>query len=591
MKAETNSFKHNLFSFYTIVFLIFIIPVLIFMFKSDRDTRIRVFNDDLLYITKLVDNYIRVNQIDVNDDYGKIDSLVRLLPHEDLRVTIIETDGYVLYDSYVENIDDLDNHLQRPEIVESLQDEFGSSLRRSWSVGKAYYYISKDYDDYFIRVSVLYDNDIASFFRNRGIFIIVLSFIFLIIWYIMTLATENLSTSVRKLKDFVVRIRRDETKEVSSSFPNNEIGIIGQEILEIYNDLLRTKNDLVLEREKFYCHINALNEGIAFFSPDKSAVFHNGHFIQFMNVISSSLGISPSEIFNLKEFSSLIDFIDNNNFDDNNDLELPKMEYRIVKDRRIFRVQCVIFLDSSFEVMINDITKVGKSKMIKQQMTSNISHELKTPVSSIKGYIETLLTTPDMDTTQQQYFLSKALAQTDRLTGLLNDISLLNKIEEAGTTFLPEQIKVLKIITEVRDTYSSTLKEKGIRVEIEVKESITVRGNRTLITSIFQNLLDNAIKYAGDKVTISIKMFDEDKHFYHFSFSDTGIGISPEHHNRVFERFYRVDSGRSRKAGGTGLGLAIVKNAVLFHKGKINVRTRSGGGTEFLFSLPKGKEN
>jgi two-component system OmpR family sensor kinase/two-component system phosphate regulon sensor histidine kinase PhoR len=219
-------------------------------------------------------------------------------------------------------------------------------------------------------------------------------------------------------------------------------------------------------------------------------------------------------------------------------------------------------------------------------MTSNIAHELRTPVTCLRGYLETL-NSLELNAAKQKQFIERAFLQTIRLSNLIEDVGIISKIEEAPSQFCLERLNLAVLINEVRVDLSDKLTARHIVFISSVNDNLTVTGNYTLLYSVFRNLVDNSISYAGPNVEIHLSNYAEDDNYFYFSYYDTGKGVGEQHLSRLFERFYRVSEGRTRDSGGSGLGLSIVKNAILFHKGDIQVKNRPNGGLEFLFTLKK----
>ena len=583
---ETGSFRSRLFLYYFSIFFLFTLIILIFQYHREKKIRIDALDTRLNDMTELVNNYIMANSLTETGDYRLIDSIINLIPLPDLRVTLIASDGAVLYDSSVENWGAMENHLEREEVQRSLGANYGTAVRRSDSTGKDYYYFSKSFDPYFIRLAEEYNINIKEFLKLEYLFFIFIALLFILVWILLAVVTRWLGKSITTLRDFAARVRRGEGNDPTVIFPKNEIGETGKEIVRIYNNLARNTDELMLQKEKLFRHLHVLNEGVAFFSPDREVTLSNSHFMVFLNAITGTHTLKPEGFIDHPLFEPIKAFLDDHQHIAVKRQETPSTECRIEKTGRYFGVRCIMFNDNSFEIVLTDITRLEQSKTMRQQMTSNIAHELKTPIASVRGYLETLMDNRSLDDEKKQYFLEKALAQSTRLTDLINDIVTLNKVDETGSSFPFEEIGIEGVIREVSDNLLTAITRKNIKVEIDVRPGGRINANRSLIVSVFQNLMENAVSYAGDNITITIKSINGEPGFETISFADNGIGIPEDHQPRIFERFYRIDDGRSRKSGGTGLGLAIVKNAILLHKGEISVRTPPGGGTEFIIALP-----
>lgn len=581
------SFSQRLFYSVIALFMAFVICFMAFQYRREKDYKVELLNIQLQnYNDQLSDFIFEQDTLDT----GMLRAYVRSHHLNDLRVTLIEPTGKVIFDNLRMNPEQFKNHLDRAEIKQAMQQGSGYAInRQSESVGGGFFYSARYYPELeiIIRSALPYNVSLIQSLSTDPHYIwfaIIISLMLIGMFYSFT---HKLGMSITHLQKFALKADRNEPIDpnIQKSFPKNELGEISTHIIQIYHRLHRTKEALYIEREKLITHLQTSREGLGIFTKEKEEILVNLLFKQYINFISDKNLSQMKDIFSVPELEPFTHFIAENQGKQNK--EVKRMPLEIEKDGRIFTLECIIFQDASFEISINDVTQETEQARLKKQLTQNIAHELKTPVSSIQGYLETIVNNPDMPREKLDTFLARSYAQSNRLTHLLSDISLLTRMEEAPNMTEKESVNLHQLVQNIFNEVSLQLEEKQIRPQNTLPPDLYIKGNPSLLYSIFRNLTDNAIAYAGTDISITIRCFRQGEKFDYFSFADTGIGVSPEHLGRLFERFYRVDKGRSRKLGGTGLGLAIVKNAVLLHGGSIFAKNNPGGGLEFIFTLSK----
>lgn len=232
------------------------------------------------------------------------------------------------------------------------------------------------------------------------------------------------------------------------------------------------------------------------------------------------------------------------------------------------------------------IHAIEEKARVTRQMTNNINHEIKTPVGIIRGYLESILGDPDMDAETRNRFLERMLSNVERLTNLLNDVSTMTRLENGSDKIAVNRVDMYDLVYQIDYDLPASNIAGSMEFSFDIPMECYVTGNYGLLHGMICGLIKNSAMYSGG-TKIGIRLISESERFYVFAFYDNGSGVAEEHIPHLFERFYRVDTGRSRKQGGTGLGLPIVRGTIITLGGTISVHNRSTGGLEFIFSLPK----
>ncbi|GKX66597.1 ATP-binding protein [Inconstantimicrobium mannanitabidum] len=496
----------------------------------------------------------------------------------DIRITLINKSGEVEYDSDT-LLKNLDNHANREEILMAEKNNEGYSIRYSKTLKKdMLYYATKLNDNGIIRTSIPLEH-IKMFEDKNGQYYIVtlIAVIFLSIFMSLKLSVVIVNP-LKKLESVAYEMSEgDLTKRVSVK-SKDELGRLGCAFNHMADTLQLTLNELVDKQNRLEAILKSMDSGVI--AVDKE------HNVIMINPYAEKIFGIKGDIIGEKLMNHVRDFELDNVFDSEKDSVEITIINPIERDLRIKTAEIINGKEHIGKVaVVQDITDIKKLENMRSQFVANVSHELKTPLTSIRGFSETLLEVDDEETRKK--FLGIINDEAERLARLINDILTLSNLEQCNK--LHEETNDMDFSPElIIDNVVSLVKleasKKNIEIETSLKNNNHIWGAPDKFKQMIIILLDNAIKYSesGDKIFINTYE-EEGKNV--IEVQDTGIGIPEKDLPRIFERFYRVDKARSRAKGGTGLGLAILKHIVISFGGTVEVQSRLGEGTKFTIKL------
>lgn len=493
----------------------------------------------------------------------------------DVRVTFIDAHGNVKYDSEADPAK-MENHSDREEFKEAMANGEGESTRFSKTLGYTTYYYAIKYNGGVLRFSTDKEN-------LAGVFLAVIPMLVVFaggIIFITTIISIKLSESMIKPINSLVKqldLRNENIGQFETPYEELEPIIKNADVL--MGRIHKNMNKIKAEREKISLITENMVEGMILLDEDMTVLSVNKSALKILG--NSFDPTEHTKINHMTNDQQIIGLLEEAK-------ESGAAKGIITEKSRFYRtfankVYSENTLDFGIIIFFVDVTEEIQSEQIRRDFSANVSHELKTPLTTIKGFGELLengIFTKEEDVKKYGGMIYR---ESERLLYLINDIIRLSQIEEQEHV-LNDKIDLLKTAHDVEEILRHKADNREVTMTIE-GEPVQIYGNQSYITELFLNLMDNAIKYNHEGGSLKVTVGAEDGKAVAV-FSDTGIGISDEHQSRIFERFYRVDKSRSKKIGGTGLGLSIVKHIVAYHSGEIQLESELEKGTTITVKLP-----
>ena len=572
-----NSFFVKIFAGYLLVVIVILAITFPLTFRAIRHHHIDTSTDNLKNLCLTLK--LKISPLLEENQIKRLDILIKELGKQiNTRLTIITPEGAVLADSE-KNPALMESHENRIEIIQAIKSGIGTSLRYSASVKEEMLYVAvpieKNGNVHGVIRASLFLNEINILLNNLKMNIIMIAVIIVVILLIGAfLFSRSVSKPLSELATASSKVAKGDFNTRVSLKSNNEIKELADSFNYMTEQISTLFTQLSYQKEELNSIISSINEGLCVIDKNGAISISNESFRKTVQN-DSVKGKLYWEVIRKTRFDEFIKKVKNDQKSIVDEIEF---------NNQIFL--CSATLCSNKEDIVAtlyDITTIKNLEKTKKDFVSNVSHELRTPLTAIKGFVETLQDTNSDD--KNKHYLNIISRHTDRVIRIVNDLLLLSKLEGAPVNLELEKVNLKNLIENILKIFEQSLKEKKLALKFNASNSLPIiNADPFKLEQVFINLIDNAIKYTErGEIAISLNSYNET---VTIEIQDTGICIPQEHLSRIFERFYVVDSSRSRKLGGTGLGLSIVKHIVLLHNGKIDVKNIPGVGTNFIVSLP-----
>lgn len=521
-------------------------------------------------------NELVINLIKTDNLKNKESFFINNLHNLDTRVTYINKYGNVIFDSEADT-ETMNNHNDRPEIKDARVKGIGYSERFSNSVHRKMIYVATSFNDGFIIRSSM-PLDLIYGFENKYIRYYMITLVIVLIF--AALVSSRLSQAIVKpikdLQNITSNVAKGELHKRVTFLSKDEIGDLGRAFNDMADELEYSIKEVTNRQNRLEAILKSMDSGVIAIDKNSKVIMINPYAEEIFGLSRNIIGQNLMDM--IRDFE-LENIFKHSSFDYN--------EIKLLWPReRDLRIKTADIINSGELIgkvaVVQDITDIKRLENMRSQFVANVSHELKTPLTSIRGFAETLRYVQDAE--KREKFLDIINDEAERLTRLINDILTLSSLEQHRFE-KNEIINVNDTIDDVYNLMKNTAESKDITLSIVGKTVPPVIGDSDKFKQMLINLVDNAIKYSGNNSKVFIGA-DSNKNKCILWVEDTGVGMSKEHLNRIFERFYRVDKARSRAEGGTGLGLAIVKHIVLSLNGTIDVKSEPLKGTKFIIEIP-----